>query len=213
MQTKFSLALCTASLFIAFPLTAQRQDGNHGHHGHHGHHGNNSNHSGHDDNGSGGHHDDGDDDGQGGEQNHGHGNDNLVLNTPAITASVASEVTSVTTALKGGSLLTPAGNALPAEAQTRAYAVLSADPAMSFSATELSTALSTAGPAASATLPDLVRSFSGLSTHPAQLPSAIEEYNRFTRAASNEFIANPPPEFIALHSVLTRLTTAAASTK
>jgi len=212
MNTKISLALCTASLFIAFPLTAQRQDGNHGHHGHHGHHGNNSNHSGHDDNGSGGHHEDGEDNDQG-ENGHGHGNNNLVLAAPQITANVGTEVSHVATALKAGSLTTSAGVALPGSAQTRTYAALSADPSLSVSATELSSALATAGPQANAMVPDLVRSFSGLGSHPAQLPSAIEQYNRFTRAASKEFIANPPPEFLALHTVLSRLTTAAAGTK
>lgn len=205
MKLKVSLMVCTASLFVAFPVLAQRQDGEHGHHGHHGHHGNNSNHSGHDEDGkSAGHRQDGP---------HGFGDRNLVLATPEARAAVANATTSVTDALSSGSLRTSSGQAIPASAQAHAYSVLVAEPTPSASSAVISAALSTAGPEASAIVPSLMRSFSGLGSNPAQLPSTISEYNRFTKAASSEFIANPPPEFLALHTVLARLTAAASSAK
>jgi len=74
-------------------------------------------------------------------------------------------------------------------------------------------ALSTAGPEANAIVPSLMRSLSGLGSNPANLPSAISRFNRFTKAASGVFISNPPPEFLAVHTVLARLTAAAAGAK
>ena len=210
MKLRISLMVCTASLFAAFPVLAQRQDGEHGHHGHHGHHGNNSNHSGHDEDGSGKGHHDGDDDDQG---EHGHAHNNLVLATPQVRAAVATAATSVSAALSSGSLRTSSGQIIPASAQANTYSVLVADPTLSASSAVISAALSTAGPQASAIVPSLMRSFSGLGSNPAQLPSTISEYNRFTKAASGEFIANPPPEFLALHTVLARLTAAASNAK
>ena len=205
MKLKISLMVCTASLFVAFPVLAQRQDGEHGHHGHHGHHGNNSNHSGHDEDGkSAGHRQD---------RPHGFGDRDLVLATPGARAAVATAATSVTTALSSGSLKTSSGVLIPASTQAHTYSVMTADHTLSASSTAISAALSTAGPEASAIVPSLMRSFSGLGSNPAQLPSTISEYNRFTKAASAEFISNPPPEFLALHAVLAQLTTAAASAK
>jgi hypothetical protein len=85
--------------------------------------------------------------------------------------------------------------------------------ALPASSAVISAALSTAGPEASAIVPSLMRSFSGLGSNPAQLPSTISKYNRFTKAASGEFISNPPPEFLALHTVLAQLTAAAGKAK
>ena len=222
MIMKVSLMVCTASFFAAYPVHGQRQDGVHGHHGHHGHHGigNGSDHSGHNGSDHSGHNDsdhsgdNGDDhDKDKGDKGHGHGDDNLVLATPEVTAAVANATSSVTNALSSGSLRTSSGVIIPASAQAHAYSVLIADPTLSASSAVISAALSTAGPEASAIVPSLMRSFSGLGSNPAQLPSTISKYNRFTKAASGEFIANPPPEFLALHAVLARLTAAASSTK
>jgi hypothetical protein len=221
MKKKLALAVLTASFYVAFPLVAQNNgnhgegnngnhgEGNNGNHGqgNHGHHhGNNSNHSGHDDDGnSAGHRKD---------RPHGFGDDdNLVLATPTITAAVATAVTSVNADLKSGSLVTPAGTVIPGSAQARTYALLNADPALAPSATEISAALSTAGPEASALVPSLMRGFAGLRSDPAQLPSVVAQYNGFTKVASSTFISSPPPEFIALHTVLARLVSAAGSTK
>jgi len=199
MKLKISLMVCTASLFAVFPVLAQRQDGSHGHHG------NNSNHSGHDEDGkSAGHRQDGP---------HGFGDRNLVLATPEATAAVATATSSVTAALRSGSLKTSSGTVIPASAQAHTFAVMTGDPTLSASSAVISAALSTAGPEARAIVPSLMRSFSGLGSNPAQLPSTISEYNRFTKAASAAFISNPPPEFIALHTVLAQLTAAAASAK
>jgi len=205
---KLSLAFCTAALFAAYPVLAQSRPAEEGHgqgHGHKGH-GNNSNHSGHDDDGnSAGHRKD---------RPHGFGDDdNLVLTNPTDAAAVAATMTSVTTALKSGSLLSASGAEVPQAAQARTYAVLSSGPTQSASTAEMLTALSTAGSAATAIAPALVRGFSGLSSNPGQLPAVIAKYNDFTNAASNSFIANPPPEFIAIHAVLKQLTSASTGTR
>jgi hypothetical protein len=217
MIIKVSLVVC-ASLFAVYPVLAQRQDGEHGHHGHHGHHGN-TDHSGHNNSDHGGHNgdsdhsgDNGDDDDQG-DKGHGHGDDNLVLATPEIRAAVANATSSVTTALSSGSLRTSSGAIIPTSAQAHAYSVLIADPTLSASSAVISAALSTAGPEAITIVPSLMRSFSRLGSNPARLPAAIAQYNRFAKAASGEFISNPPPEFLALHTVLARLTAAASGAK
>jgi hypothetical protein len=215
MIMKVSLVVC-ASLFAVYPVLAQRQDGEHGHHGHHGHHGN-TDHSGHNNSDHGGHNgdsdhsgDNGDDDDQG---DNGHGDDNLVLATPEIRAAVANATSSATAALSSGSLRTSSGAIIPASAQAHTYSVLIADPTLPASSAVISAALSTAGPEASVIVPSLMRSISGLGSNPAQLPSTISRFNRFTKAASGDFISNPPPEFVALHTVLARLTAAASSAK
>ena len=190
MKLKIPLMVCTASLFVAFPVLAQ---------------GNNSNHSGHDEDGkSAGHRQD---------APHGFGDRSLVLTNPTATAAVAGAMTSVTNTLKSGSLTTQAGAMIPPTAQAHTYSVLTADPALSAPSAATSAALSTAGPEAKAIVPSLMRSLSGLGSNPAYLPAVIADYNRFTKVASSEFIANPPAEFIALHTVLARLTAAANTAK
>ena len=187
MKLRISHLVCTASLFVAFPILAQ---------------GNNSDHSGHDNDGnSAGHRQDGP---------HGF---NLVLANPAATAAVATAMTSVTRTLKSGSMTTAAGTVISASAQSRTFALLTADATQSGSRAEIAAALSTAGPEASAIVPSLMRSFSGLGSSPARLPSVIASYNKFTMTASNGFISNPPPEFLALRGVLAQLTAAASSIK
>src|SRR3954468_8926467 len=123
MKIKTSLAVCTAALFIAFPLAAQTANsngnsggngngnggGNGNGHGDHGNHGNNSNHSGHDDDGnSAGHRKD---------APHGFGDRNLVLANRTSAAAVAGAMSSVTFALKSGSMQSTNGTTIPATAQ------------------------------------------------------------------------------------------------
>jgi hypothetical protein len=218
MKTKISLVVCTASLFVVFPVLAQNSP-DRGQHGNHGNHGNGSDKSGHDENGSdkSGHDDNGSGDDKdkdkGNKGNKGHGDDNLVLATSEVRAAVANAATSVTNALSSGSLRTSAGAFIPAAAQAHTYSVLIADPTLSASSAEISAALSTAGPEAYAIVPSMLRRFSALGSNPAKLPSAIGAFNRFTKAASSAFISNPPPEYLALHAVLARLTAAARSAK
>jgi hypothetical protein len=227
MKKRIPLVVCTASLFVVFPVLAQNS-GSQGEHGNNGH-GNGSDHSGHDENGSdkSGHDENGsdksghDDNGSGDDKNKdkgdqgnkGHGDDNLVLATSEVRAAVANAAASVTDALSSGSLRTSAGALIPTSAQAHAYSVLIADPTLSASSAEISAALSTAGPEANAIVPSLLRRFSALGSHPAKLPSAIAEFNRFTRAASSAFLSNPPQEFIAVHTVLARLAAATTSAK
>jgi len=184
------IAVCTTSLFLALPLLAQ---------------GNNSDHSGHDNDGrSAGHRQD---------APHGFGDGNVVLSTPAQTAAVSNAVTSVTSALRSGSLTMSSGAIIPATGQANTYAVMTSNGARSTSAAQLAAALSTAGPAASALVPTLVNGFSALRSRPAMLPSVVASYNDFTEVASPAFIAKPPAEFLAMRAVLARLTTAAADAK
>jgi len=110
-------------------------------------------------------------------------------------------------------MTTAAGTVISASAQSRTFALLTADATQSGSRAEIAAALSTAGPEASAIVPSLMRSFSGLGSSPARLPSVIASYNQFTMTASNGFISNPPPEFLALRGVLAQLTAAASSIK
>jgi hypothetical protein len=217
MKLKISLMVCTASLFVAFPILAQTgngsdhsghdNDGNSAGHRRDGPHGfgNGSDHSGHDNDGnSAGHRQD---------APHGFGNRNLVLANPSVTASVASAMTSVTSTLKSGSLTTPAGRIIPSPVQGYTYSVLTADAALPASSGAIAKALSTAGPEANAIVPSLLESFSQLRSNPKQLPATIAEYNRFTSAASGAFLSNPPAEFLALHTVLARLTAATVVVK
>lgn len=211
MKLKISLVVCTASFFVAFPILAQA----------------NTDHSGHDNDGNSAGHRQDRPHGFGNTDQSGHDNDgksarhrqdaphgfNLVLANPSATAAVATAMTSVTRTLKSGSMTTAAGAVIPASAQSRTFALLTADATQSGSTAEISAALSTAGPEASAIVPSLMRSFSGLGSSPARLPSVIASYNEFTMTASNGFISNPPPEFLALRAVLARLTAAANSAK
>ncbi len=128
-------------------------------------------------------------------------------------SSVTAATTSVTTALNAGALRTSSGALIPLSAQVRTYAVLEGDRSVPNASSEVSAALSTAGPEASAIVPSLMRSLSGLASRPESVPTAITEFNRFTTAASPAFIKNPPAEFIALHTVLARLTAAASGGK
>jgi hypothetical protein len=221
VKLKISLMVCTASLFVAFPILAQTN----------GHPGNGSDHSGHDNDGNSaghrqdaphgfgngsdhsGHDNDGNSAGHRQDAPHGFGSSNLVLANPSATAAVATAMTSLTSTLKSATLTTAAGTVVPASAQSRTYALLTADATQSGSTEEIFAALSTAGPEASAIVPSLMRSFSQLESSPARLPSVIVSYNEFTKAASNRFISNPPPEFVALHTVLARLTSAANGAK
>jgi hypothetical protein len=139
----------------------------------------------------------------------------------------------VVTALAGGSLTASNGMSIPVSAQVNLYAVLTRSGATTGSASQagstdpkdaaavkerlaanfarLSAPLAAAGPSAEATLPPLMRSLSGLAYNPDWLPTAVTDYNTFVQAASASFLANPPPEFVALHAALARMTAAAVA--
>ena len=134
-----------------------------------------------------------------------------MLTNPAVTASVSSALTTVTADLRSASLTTPTGTVIPTIAQRRTLALLSGDAIENDPATVA--ALSTAGPEAAALVPYVMDAFADLKEDPASLPTAGEEYNNFTKAASREFIANPPAEFLALNTVLARLVSAAGTQK
>jgi hypothetical protein len=136
----------------------------------------------------------------------------------------------VVAALARGSLTTPSGMSIPISAQLKVHAVLTRNTgtisqapqrsaamrrdavakALAANFAQLSAPLATAGPSAEATLPPLIRSLSGLAYNPDWIPTVIADYNNFVQSASASFLANPPPEFLAVHSVLAKLAAAAA---
>ncbi|MFL5482647.1 MAG: hypothetical protein ACJ8AK_10705 [Gemmatimonadaceae bacterium] len=196
MKMKLSVAVCTASLFIALPLFAQGQSGQP--------HGNNSDHSGHDNDGKSAAHRQ--------DAPHGFGG-NVVLSTPAQAAAVGGVLTTVRSQLASASFRASAGPAIPAAAQSNLNSVIESDDAKSPAATALAAKLFTAGPKASRIVPDLLKGFSALRTDPAVLPSVVSRFNDFTNVASPGFITSPPSEFLAMRAVLAQLTAAAASAK
>jgi hypothetical protein len=229
MKIKIALLLYALLLWVVSPVLAQNNgNGNGGGNGSGKGHGHGSGHSdkgGPNDNGSdkGGPDENGSDkgdDGKSGKGDH-QGHDTRLIATTA----------EVVTALGSGSLSSSSGASIPISAQVKVYAVLTRSGATTGSASELDTPdgkpaaavkerleanfarlsepLAAAGPRAEATLPPLMRSLSGLAYNPDWLPTAIIDYNNFVQSASPSFLANPPPEFVALHAVLARMTAAA----
>ena len=190
MRMRLSIAVCTASMFIALPAFAQ---------------GNNSDHSGHDNDGKSASHRQ--------DAPHGFGGRDMVLSTPAQSAAVTSALTSVSSQLRSASFRASPGAAIPAAAQSSLSALIDSDDAKSPAATSLAAKLLTAGPKASRMVPDLLSGFAALRTRPAVLPSVVSIFNDFTNAASPGFITSPPAEFLAMRSVLAELTAAAANAK
>src|SRR2546423_6635627 len=136
----------------------------------------------------------------------------------------------VVSSLSIGKLATPAGVAVPVSAQAKLYFVLtslttasagphrvgsllaraenltkvdSADAAVKRAA--LSAALGGAGSAADAELRTLVESLSGFAFDTGRVTEVVMNFNEFVQAASAAFLAQPPAEFIALHTVLGKL--------
>jgi len=223
MKIKISLLLYALMLWVVSPALAQNNgNGNGGGNGSGKGHGHGSGHSdkgGPDDNGS----DKGGPDDNGSDKGDNHGNSSRLIATTA----------QVVTALANGTLTTSSGASIPVSAQIKVYAVLTRSGATTGSASQLDTPdpkaaaalkerlaanfarlsepLAPAGPSAEATLPKLMRSLSGLAYNPDWLPTAITDYNSFVQSASASFLANPPPEFVALHAVLAKLTAAAGA--
>jgi hypothetical protein len=190
MKMKLSVAVCTASLFVAVPAFAQ---------------GNNSDHSGHDNDGKSAAHRK--------DAPHGFGDRNIVLSTPAQSAAVTSALTTVSSQLRAATFRASSGPMIPAGVQSNLSALIDSDDAQSPAATSLSARLLTAGPKASRIVPDLVSGFAALRSHPDVLPSVVTSFNNFTNVASPGFITSPPAEFLAMRSVLAQLTAAAASVR
>jgi hypothetical protein len=237
MKIKISLLLYALSLWVVAPVFAQNNgNGNGGGNGSgkgHGHGHGHSDKGGPDDNGSdkGGPDDNGSDKDKGDKGDKGdHGERNVQIQVKTVE---------VVNALSTGSLTTSAGVLIPLSAQRKVYAVLTRtagttspvpqlsaalpDPgphagsaireALAANWAQLSAPLAAAGPGAEATIPPLVRSLSGLAYNPDWLPTVITNYNNFVQSASASFLADPPPEFLAVHAVLAQLTTAARGPK
>lgn len=213
MKTQAYVLISALALFATAPVYAQ----DHGNHYGRGH-GKGNPHSdkqGHNENGSDRH---GDRDGDHDRDDH----DFSVMRT-RLGDAVAQ--------LSIGSLATAEGVPIPIGAQGKLYVVLtnpivSADnpPAVGTLASNTATttvdaqdasapsisrfvlALSGAGTAAQSKLATLTRSLTGLANDPARVPRAVSDFNAFVQSASPEFLANPPADFVALHTVLQKLT-------
>jgi hypothetical protein len=135
------------------------------------------------------------------------------LATPAVQLAVVGAADRVTSSLTMGSLPSLSGALIPPRVQAQILAVLTESSPTSAPAARLSGVLTTAGARAAAALPALMTSLAGLASNPSHLAPAIGSYNQFVSAASARFLANPPPEFLAVQSVLSRLTIAAAAAK
>ena len=228
MKIKIFLLMCALSMWVVSPVFAQNGKGGgdgsgkgHGHgkgHSDKGGPDNGSDKSGPDDNGS------DKDKGDKGKGDHEDRNSQIQATTIEVVGALAR-----------GSFTTSSGASIPVSAQVKLYAVLTragataspvpfsaafAGPGPDAGATipealasnfaRLSAPLAAAGPSAEAMLPPLMRSLSGLAYNPDWLPTAITDYNKFVQSASASFLANPPPEFLAVHAVLANLTAAAS---
>lgn len=210
MKSKTYLLLCAFSLLCAVPGYAQG-DGHHYGRGH----------------GKGNPHTDKQGPKDKGKDHHDGGDDDGDFDYAALKA----KITDVVASLSLGTLTTPDGAPIPISAQGKLYVVLtnaivSADnpPAVGSmvssseqavvesadanapSVSRFLLALSASGTGAQAKLATLTRSLSGLTYDPARVPKAVISFNDFVQAASPEFLANPPAEFVAVHAVLQKIT-------
>ena len=211
MKSKAYVLICALSLFVTAPVYAQ----GHGHHYGRGH-GRGNPHTdkqGHNQNScdKNGRHEDGD------------GDFDYGLLQTRLGEQVA--------ALSIGTLVSPDGAPVPIAAQGKLYVVLTTSlvssdnpPAVGTLVSNSPTAavdtqdgnapsvsrfvlsLSGAGTAAQSTLATLTRSLTGLANDPTRVPTAIADFNAFVESASPEFLANPPADFVALHTVLQKVT-------
>ncbi|HKR08936.1 MAG TPA: hypothetical protein VJS39_07100 [Gemmatimonadaceae bacterium] len=212
MKFKAYALICALALFATAPVYAQ----DHGHHYGRGH-GKGNPHTdkqGHNNNGSDKNGDDGDDfDGD---------HDYSVLQT---------RMGEVVSSLSIGTLTTPDGAPIPISAQGKLYVVLTnsivsaenppaagtmvstvaesavdSPDANAPSISRFVLALSASGTGAQSKLTTLTRDLSGMAYDPKRVPRAVISFNDFVKSASSEFLANPTPEFIALHTILQKLT-------
>lgn len=124
------------------------------------------------------------------------------------TAAVTAASGQVGAQLAAGSLRPQGGAAPSAEVQHAVRGLLTGNDAAATArvrAALLSHQNRNAGPEAA----DLVDAASGLLSDPGGLPDAIEAQNALVRASSRDFLADPPPEFVALHAALAELVAAA----
>ena len=219
MKIRISLLVCALSFWVVSPARAQHGNGNgdgsgkgHGHgHGH-------TDKGGPNENGS----DKGGPDENGSDKGDRHEQESRLLAT----------ISELVTALSTGTLTTASGAVIPVSAQAKVYAVLTRNGAtlhgeqqvattgadaratilhaLAYNIDRLSAPLANSGQDAAGTIPPLVRSMWGLADNLDWLPTVVTNYNKFVQSASPWFLADPPPEFVAVHTVLARLTAAAA---
>jgi hypothetical protein len=126
--------------------------------------------------------------------------------TPAVQAAVAQASATVAAQLSTGTMTTPTGIAIPAAAQQAVAAVMTTNVVNTTAGVALAAELG--GNTAAAAL---VESVTGLLTSPApgQFASAIGNLNALIDAAPVEFLANPPPGFLAIQASLAAMVQAA----
>ena len=212
MKFKAYALICALALFATAPVYAQGK----GHHYGRGH-GKGNPHTdkqGHDNNGSDKNGDDGDD-----------------FDANGDFSLLQTRMGDVVSALSIGTLTTPDGAPIPISAQGKLYVVLTnsmisaetppaagtmvssnaqsavdSPDANAPSISRFVLALSASGNAAQSKLTTLTRDLSGMAYDPRRVPRVVISFNDFVKSASPEFLANPTPEFVALHAVLQKLT-------
>ena len=213
MKTKAYVLLGALCLFATAPLYGQG-NGNHNGNGHgKGHH---SDKEGHNNNGSdkSGHDENGDD-----------------HEDAAAYSQLNTQVADAISQLAIGTLRTPEGASIPTSAQAELYVLMtnssvgiSSPPASETlaranqgvpvaspdqaapTASGFYMALSAAGAQADPKLLRLMESLSRIVASPREATAAIENFNDFVGTASPAFLAKPPAEFVAVHSLLARIT-------
>jgi hypothetical protein len=135
------------------------------------------------------------------------------LANATVQAAVVGAMTSVSAMLSAGTMTTLGGVAISPAVQAQLLAVLTSNSPTTGPAAKLADAINSAGAGAPAAVQALVTSLSGLGMNPAQLPTAVGEFNNLVQVASPAFLANPPQEFLAIQAVLNALVTAAAAAK
>lgn len=125
---------------------------------------------------------------------------------PTVQAAVAQASATVAAQLSTGTMTTPTGVSIPVAAQQAVAAVMTTNVVNSPAGLALAAELG--GNTAAAAL---VESVTGLLSSPAtgQLASAIGNLNAIVDAAPVEFLANPPPAFVAIQASLAAMVQAA----
>ncbi|MDB4905858.1 MAG: hypothetical protein JWO05_642 [Gemmatimonadetes bacterium] len=126
--------------------------------------------------------------------------------TPAVSNAIVSTSNSIVATVSGGGTITNpvTGAAIPAAAATVAVSMMSsASPEIK---AQVNNALSTSGASATvintlmSTLPNLLSN-----PTPGQVAEALSAFNAVVNTANAGFLANPPPEFSAIFSVLSQI--------
>lgn len=128
---------------------------------------------------------------------------------PSLASSMAGLQRSIAVALHHSVLADRSGDALPKFAQQAVLAQIGGN-GEDISASLVAALSSPANQRARDQAARLVSDLSGLLGRPDQLRSVVDSFNALVDASSEQFLRQPPPEFLAVESVLALLVEAAA---